>query len=517
MLKLLCLKLQKNNNLRIEVSNQKYKNRAAILVRPFFIFFFISLSPTLYAQFSFTEASKAKYQEVLKLKSVTGFAPALQDQTANGINIYVEHLAETIKMLVEENPALLERYKQQSEAAEIKVSGLTPHSPYYLFVLGEIKLQRAFVKLKFGEEISSLWELRLAYKTLAENALKYPDFLPNNKSIGLLKILIGSIPEKYTWIVNLVGMEGSVKEGLEMLNTVSESETPFASEAKILRIAVMNFILGKEVGSEKAVKDLYLNDKDNLLYTFLYASVCMKNAHSEEALCILESSTDYDSDYLNFAYLHLMTGDIYLQKGFYTKAFYFYKRFLTDYRGENFKKEAYYKIFLCYWLNNEDQKAIQILPQIIKEGHAIYDGDKYALYFAENRDFSDKNIMKARLAIDGGFFNTAEDILEKLSPKDFHSLKDEIEYYYRFARLYHKTGKITDAIKFYKKTIGLSGDKKLYFAPNSALQLGYIYRYQNNKEQAVFYFEKALTYKDYYYKNGIDNKARGALNEIKKL
>ncbi|GAL83305.1 hypothetical protein CHU_1807 [Sporocytophaga myxococcoides] len=503
--------------MKIKVFNQKYKKRAAILVRPFFILFFISLSPALCAQFFFTEASQAKYKEVLKLKSVTGFPSAQQDQAANGINTYIEHLAETIKMLVEENPELLDRYKQNSEAAEIKVSGLNPNSPYYLFVLGEIKLQRAFVKLKFGEEISSMWELRLAYKTLAENAIKHPDFLPNNKSIGLLKILVGSIPEKYTWIVNLVGMEGSVKEGLEMLKTVSESETPFASEAKILRIAVLNFILGKETGSEKAVKDLYLSENDNLLYTFLYASVCMKNAHSEEALCILESSPDYSSNYLNFAYLYLMTGDIYLQKGIYTKAFYLYKRFLNEYRGGNFKKEAYYKIFLCYWLNNEDDKAIQILPQIKKEGNAIYDGDKYALYFAENRDFSDKNIMKVRLAIDGGYFNTAEDILQKLSPNDFHSQKDKIEYYYRFARFYHKTGKIIEAIKFYKKTIDLSGDKKLYFAPNAALQLGYIYRYQNNKEQAVFYFEKALTYKDYYYKNGIDNKARGALNEIKKI
>jgi len=516
MLKLLCLSQQKNNNLKIEVSNLIFKKRATILVGPFFILFFISISPALYAQFSFNEASKAKYHEVLKLKSTTGLALTKQDQPANGINIYIEHLAETIKMLVEENPATLERYKQYSEIAEIKVSELNPHSPYYLFVIGEIKLQRAFVKLKFGEEISSMWELRQAYKTLAENAVEHPDFLPNNKSIGLLKILIGSIPEKYTWIVNLMGMEGSVKDGLEMLRTLSESSNPFASEAKILRIAVLNYILGKETGSEKAIKDLYLTDKENLLYTFLYASICMKNAHSEEALNILENSPDNNS-YLNFAYLHLMLGDIYLQKGFYSKAFYLYKKFLSDYKGVNFKKEAYYKIFLCYWLNNEDNKALLILPQIIKEGNAIYDGDKYALYFAENRDFSDKNIMKARLAIDGGYFNSAADILEKLSPKDFRSPKDEIEYYYRLARLYHKTDKITEAIKYYQKTIDQSGSKKLYFAPNAALQLGYIFRNQNNKEQAVFYFEKALTYKDYYYKNSIDNKARGALNEIKKI
>lgn len=501
--------------MKIEVFNFTHKKRAA-LVGPFFILLYLTLYSPLYAQFSFTEAGTDAYHATLKLKSVSSFkAQHRQDQSVNGISVYIEHLAETVKMLVEEDPALLESYKQFSETAEASVSKLNPHSPYYLFVIGEIKLQRAFVKLKFGEEISSMWELRQAYKLLASNAAKYPDFLPNNKSMGLFKILIGSIPDKYTWIVHLMGMNGSVKEGLEMLRVLAESSNPFATEAKILHITVLNFILGKETSSAKEAKALYLANKDNLLYSFLYAFHCMKNAYSEEALTILENLPQ--GNYLNFAYLHLMRGDIYLQKGHYTQAITSFNKFLINYRGVNFKKEAWYKIFLSYWLNNEDDKAERYLPKIMKEGNALYDGDKYALYVAENRDFSDKTIMKARLAIDGGYFTEAAELLQKLSPKALRSPKDEIEYYYRLARLYHKTGKIAEAVKYYKKTIELSGTKKMYFAPNAALQLGYIFRHQNNKEQAVFYFEKALSYKDYYYKNSIDNKARGALNEIKKI
>ncbi|HEY8401534.1 MAG TPA: hypothetical protein VIK89_09745, partial [Cytophagaceae bacterium] len=81
-------------------------------------------------------------------------------------------------------------------------------------------------------------------------------------------------------------------------------------------------------------------------------------------------------------------------------------------------------------------------------------------------------------------------------------------------RLHHKVGSINDAIDYYLKTIELSPPDTYYFAPNAALQLGYIYKRKSDKENARKYFQKALTYKNYEYKNSIDNKAKAALNEL---
>jgi len=33
--------------------------------------------------------------------------------------------------------------------------------------------------------------------------------------MGMLHILIGSVPEKYSWILYLMGLEGSILEGIE--------------------------------------------------------------------------------------------------------------------------------------------------------------------------------------------------------------------------------------------------------------------------------------------------------------
>ncbi|NJN41689.1 MAG: hypothetical protein HC811_05080 [Flammeovirgaceae bacterium] len=74
--------------------------------------------------------------------------------------------------------------------------------------------------------------------------------------------------------------------------------------------------------------------------------------------------------------------------------------------------------------------------------------------------------------------------------------ENRTEYYYRKARLAHKTSEIEAAKLFYQQTIDIALDNPWYFAPNSALQLGYIAEEQNNSAQAKVYFEKALSYKN---------------------
>jgi hypothetical protein len=85
---------------------------------------------------------------------------------------------------------------------------------------------------------------------------------------------------------------------------------------------------------------------------------------------------------------------------------------------------------------------------------------------------------------------------------------------YRTARLNHKAGQDKDAVTYYLKTIELSKDETYYFAPNSCLQLGYIYQGRKEKAEAKKYFTAALNYKNYEYKNSIDNKAKAALNDL---
>jgi tetratricopeptide (TPR) repeat protein len=130
--------------------------------------------------------------------------------------------------------------------------------------------------------------------------------------------------------------------------------------------------------------------------------------------------------------------------------------------------------------------------------------------------FPNPKILKLRFYTDGGYYKDARDVAKTILPSDLARPKDAAEFLYRNGRLAHKTHDLPSARNFYQQTIEKTGDNPWYFAPNAALQLGYISQSQGDSETARKYYEKALSYKRYEYKNGIDSKARYALEQLGK-
>jgi tetratricopeptide (TPR) repeat protein len=90
----------------------------------------------------------------------------------------------------------------------------------------------------------------------------------------------------------------------------------------------------------------------------------------------------------------------------------------------------------------------------------------------------------------------------------------QLEYLYRIGRVYHESGKTSEAIRFYKLTIDKGEDKPWYFAANAALQLGLIYENLKNKDIARIYYQKSLSMNPIEYKNSIAQKAQAGLSRL---
>ena len=198
-----------------------------------------------------------------------------------------------------------------------------------------------------------------------------------------------------------------------------------------------------------------------------------------------------------------------------------YQNFLKNYKGFNFLKDTYYKLFLCYWLNKEEVKGIQYLEKIKSVGSTIVESDKVATKFSENyfnkkspKSVSQKVLMKARLAFDGGYYDKALALITPSSENSFGQIPDRVEFNYRKGRIFQQLNNFPNSINSFERAIVLSENQNLSFGASSALQLGYIYQSINEKAKAKSYFEKAISYKKHEYKNSVDNKAKAALNEM---
>lgn len=420
-------------------------------------------------------------------------------------------LAHTLELLISEDRDKFEQYEARfSTLADRKLRRTARHE--YQLLLAEAYLQWAFVYLKFGEEVQAAAQLRKAYN-IAEECYRFnPDFAPIQKTYGILSIIVGAVPEKYNWILSLLGMKGTIDGGLHQLRILSESDSPLALEAQLLRALTYGFVL-QAPDSAKEITDNALNTHPgNRLVQYIAATISLKNAQSEQALPHLLALAE-DTTTLPIPYAHYLLGEVYLHKGSYAEAISSYRWFINHYSGQNYLKDAHYKIGLCQWLSGNTNDAEMMFREARKVGKESSEADRSAGMTLVQEHRPHVVLTRARYAMDGGYLDRAAEWLATLQDKDLPLKRDQVEYFYRKARLSHARNELRAARLFYQQTIDLAGDEPWYFAPNACLQLGYIFT-ATDKEQARRYFRRALSYKKHEYKNSIDSKARSALNRL---
>jgi tetratricopeptide (TPR) repeat protein len=437
----------------------------------------------------------------------------LMSQPSSLADNYLLNLAESLELIVTENSIRFSEYESNAfNRIEDKINASQQDRE---FLKAETRLQWAFVYLKFGHEFDAALNLREAYQIAKAVKRKFPDYLPIRKTTGLLNVIIGSVPEKYNWVLGMLGMDGSVNEGMNDLNKIRKSNCILAEESELLYALVQGYVLQRPDSALNVINNILKANPNQRLALFLASSLAIKNSQSEKALDFLNR---FNQSHFGVAipYADYLFGEVYLHKGEYQKAIQAYSKFLAKYPGQNYVKDAHYKIGLCHWLNGNEPAARDAFDSARQNGKAESEADKAAERGLQEKKLPNVLLSKARYFTDGGFYSKADSILNEIQHAALPGKRDQTEYYYRKGRVAHKTFRLDIARLFYQQTIDLAASERWYFAPNSCLQMGYILLEQGKKSEAKKYFEKALTYKNHEYKNSIDAKAKSALAQMKK-
>jgi tetratricopeptide (TPR) repeat protein len=491
------------------------------LVALFFLSYGFLRAGEMDSRLEFTPRLQLAYFEIQKLR--LDKARALLDQERiqnpdNGALIYLDNYADMYYLLISEDKAAYDKLSAREDSRLDALARLPESSPFQRLLRAEVRLHWAFAKLKFGSEVSASWDIIKAYRLLEENRTKFPTFVPTLKSLGLLHVLIGSVPEQYTWVTKVLGLKGNIEGGLRELNLVQAKDPFFRQEAQLIDLLLHAYTLQLSPAQIRELKGMPASQPDNLLLHFFATSVLMKEGRSEEALAIL-SKAPRTAEHIPFPFLDYLRAEILLQKGQYDAAYTLYDRFQRDFKGFNFLKDSYFKQFLCRWLTNRDSEAKTLISRVEKVGKGITESDQYAQQFAETyragkvRD-EQKVLFIARYTSDGGYLKEANQALDNYTEASFSEISNKAEYNYRRGRILQKMGQPAESLPYFERSIRLTLNTNLYFGPSSALQMGYIYKGQSNKPKAIASFKKAMSYKKHEYKNSIDNKARAALSEL---
>ncbi|MCX6286455.1 MAG: hypothetical protein NTY96_05020 [Bacteroidetes bacterium] len=485
---------------------------------------FLFSSFSSYAQFKYSQDCQKAYQAILNLHFQDArqlIASEKSSDPGNLIPAYLENYIDYLTLFISEDHIQYDQIKPRFQARIDALEKGYETSPYFNFCLGESNLQWAFVQMKFGEYTQAALRVRKANQYFSENALRFPDFIPNNIGLGITHFLGGIVPDSYKWIANLMGISGTVSQGLRELKSVADYSgndrlyNQFKPQA-LLYMAMVSVNLGKNKSEALKVVELFAknNNTQSPLIIFARASIMMKNGMSEKALEILKQRP-HDAASFPFYFLDFMEGNAKLNS-LDTTAMTDYKYFLGHFRGGHYIKSAWQKVGWLQFIKGDTSGYRQAMAKVISSGYANGEEDKQALHEAQSKQLPNLIMLRARLLFDGGYYDKAlAELLNRPTKSFLFTRKDMIEYSYRLGRIYHESGNPEKALSYYRVTIQRGKNEPWYFAAASALQMGLIYENKGDLVRADSAFHVCLECKPAEYKSSLSQKAKAGINRIK--
>jgi hypothetical protein len=463
-----------------------------------------------------TPNSRRAYGEVLKFRLGAArqlLLPELARTPTAPAPLLVADCADFVELLVSQD---VDRYDAiiAAQHARLTALGKAPAGALRDYARAEIRMHLGLNQLVFNHEVQGTWHLRQAFQQMQSVVKRYPTFVPARKTLGICQFAVGSLPEGYHWLLRLLGLPGDVGAGLKNLGLAATQPHDFQTESQVYLALIRETYYKQPDEALRLADRLQQQQPDNLLFAFLRISSNKRQHHAEAALAAYRARPEGPA-YLPVPYLHHMVADLLLYQGDYAASERENLAFLRGYQGRHYRKDAAFKLYLAAWLGGQPAAAVsRYREQINLAGPTDIEEDAYAQRYYHEALGLNPILTRARLQIDGGYYRPALATLRTFRGTPTTPQRDNIENPYRWARALHGLGRLDSARLGYERTLELGGQSSYYFAPQAALQLGYLCLAAGQRAQAKAYFEKALHSPWHEYKNSTDAKAKLALRDL---
>jgi Tetratricopeptide repeat len=474
------------------------------------------------SRFEFTPLARAAYDKTLALKfdEANGIIAELRrKEPDNSVVYYIENYADCLKVFISEDQGIFDQLapKVAKRLAALKASDAS--SPYYLFSQAQVRLLWAMNRAKFGEYLTAFNETSTAFSQLEANQKKFPSFMPNKMSLGILHAIVGSIPDNYKWGFKLLsGMNGTTQQGQseieQVIHYAKSNDFVFEQEALVMYAFLTLHLNNQNDNAWQLINSPKLKPKENLLAAFALSNVAMRTGRNDKAIEILQNRPA-NAAYYPFHFLDYQLGLCKMYRGD-SDADTYIKRYVSNFHGRNYLKEANQRLAWFELLKGNWDGYKAYLEAAKSAGKSDIGGDKNALKEAKSGVAPNADLLRSRLLFDGGYYQKAYNYLSQKNDNNFAQEAEKLEFNYRLGRILQMLKKPNDAIVYFDKTIQAGKSTRYYFACNAALQMGIIYEENNNKTKAREYYNFCLALNPDDYADGLHSKAKAGLGRLKK-
>ncbi len=444
--------------------------------------------------FDFNNGCQQAYREIIRLRLDEGvrlLSAEKKRDPNNLIPVFLDNYIDFFQLFFNEDPAAYQAAKGRMDQRIANLSEGPDSSPFSLFTRSVIHFQWAAIKIKFGHNWEAGWDFRRSFLQSRECKERFPGFAPATMLSGTMQVVAGTIPDGYKWLSGLLGIRGNIGTGMQELDQFLASEDPWAKvfhdETNFYYLYLQFYIRNRREEVFTSIRQQKLDVKNNHLYAYLYANLCINDQQSALAEQVISQRSnapgyldmpvwDLEMGYASLNHLEPGT-PIYLE------------RFLHRFKGKFYVKDALEKLAWYYYLEGDQARADSLRSLVLERGVSESDADRQAFKEAKSGKWPDKVLLRARLLSDGGYFDEALRSLQDVSASGFTQPEEKCELAYRLGRIYDGSRSRTDeALAAYLTTIKTGENLKEYYAARAALQTGFIYEERGDPARAIVFF-----------------------------
>ncbi|MBS1517627.1 MAG: DUF3808 domain-containing protein [Bacteroidetes bacterium] len=435
-------------------------------------------------------------------ESLIYFYKAMPSRNEEMFNKYID-LSEKV---IQKSEDLLDKNENDYDALYYK--GLT-HSYVSLLMLS---LNKSLLKAASNGNDG--------YRILSSLIERKPDYYDAYMGLGLYKVALGFVPEKFKWLLSLIGFEGNIKDGVKYLN-ISKDKGKFTRTDSKVFLSIFS-LREKEDNDKTALKyseELISEFPQSAVFRVFYSSILLQYGFTQDAIdnantaLELNKPSFFKEEIIKSS--NAVLGTAYFRLNEYDKSIPYLENYMKLVNYEDRYNVYLFTLAVAYELTGSRSAAIDRYAGVRKDFINERDGelDKFFYRYAREKikkplNEFDKKLITGMNLRESFKLKEALDIYDEIrndgSLKIYNSDDDLIKYYFDAALTYSYSGDYKKAEEFFKKCIQLKPENETWLVPHSFFELGKIYSRTGRKAESEEMFERVHDYDDFDFESFLD-------------
>jgi hypothetical protein len=427
---------------------------------------------------------------------------------------YLDQTCDAFRLIINSGDGAFDQFLENYRNKRKIMDGKDETSPWYLLCASEMELQVTVFSVMHNAQVSGVSKGVAAYKDLHANMKAFPGFMTNAKLDGFFNVALANVPPFVKWALSLMSVDVNIQKGFGILDDYYRHERRdpgFNAEAALY------VILAAKINKTPEMLDGFEASLDTsisrtFIHRYFRANIDYWSARNDEALTVLRGTSPGNNPYARIIYSYMM-GKILLRKCD-PGAEKYLQDYLSHLEKKEYVKEINYCLALLYLLQDNRQKYEHYCDIVRNTGLELNERDREAMYNASLDYIPDVNLVRAQLALDGGYYDAGHRAITAFEGHHNPVSAYDIEYHLLKGRYAEIQSNDNLAMAEYRKVIALGEHTDYYFASDAALRLGDICKRIGQKKLATSYYRKSISlYRKRFYEY-IEDKARKGLQSL---